>query len=82
MELEHALERERQLLMSQGDCDDDDNTSMPNTKISVVEDIPWRQFVDENFGANASVKMREHGRVAAVNIQKILRGFLVRKMML
>jgi hypothetical protein len=82
MELEQALERERQLLMSQGDCDDDDTIPMPNTKISVVEDVPWRQFVDEKFGAAANVNMREYGRVAAVNIQKMLRGFLVRKMMI
>jgi hypothetical protein len=80
-ELEEALERERQMLQAQGEYDESEDASTNSStfpaKIQVVEDLPWQKFVESNFGANASVQKREFGRCAAVNIQRILRGFLV-----
>ncbi len=81
IELEEALERERRLLMDQGDYDEGDDFGANDTtfpaKICVVEDVPWQEFVEGNFGANANATMRDKGSLAAVNIQKMLRGFLV-----
>ena len=81
IELEEALERERRMLMEKGGFDENDdlgaNEATIPDKICIVEDVPWQQFVEENFGSNAKVEMREKGCIAAVSIQKILRGFLV-----
>jgi hypothetical protein len=69
--------------MAQGDCSDDEeaestNASKAVSKILVVEDLPWEDFVEVNFGRNAGQEKREKGRVAAGHIQRILRGYLVR----
>jgi hypothetical protein len=80
-ELEEALERERQLLLAQGDCNEDEEAenadTKASTKILVAEDVPWEDFVEVNFGRSAGQEKRERGRVAAVHIQRILRGYLV-----
>jgi hypothetical protein len=80
-ELEEALERERQLLLAQGDCNEDEGAERADTKAStkilVAEDVPWEDFVEVNFGRSAGQEKRERGRVAAVHIQRILRGYLV-----
>ena len=67
--------------MAQGDCNEDEEAESANSKASskilVAEDVPWEDFVEVNFGRSAGQEKRERGRVAAVHIQRILRGYLV-----
>jgi hypothetical protein len=77
-ELEEAQERERQLLLSQGECsDDEEDMSASLEKIFIVEEQPWQKFIECNFGPGAQQDSRDRARAAATHIQRMLRGFLV-----
>ncbi len=69
--------------MAQSELDDaadaTENASDFPAKIMVVEDVPWQTFIEEKFGAKAGMEMKELGRVSAVHIQRLLRGYLVRR---
>lgn len=55
-ELEDALEMERQMLMAQGEHEEDEgdekSTSFP-AKMLVAEDVPWQTFLESKFGLKA-----------------------------
>ena len=70
------------MLLAQSELDDvayaTGNSSDFPAKIMVVEDVPWQTFIEDKFGANVGMEMKELGRASAVHIQRVLRGYLVR----